>query len=106
MSVNRTRFLIDQLLNTAQGAALVTQDGEGLWVRAHRSCEIGLLPLAAENAARYFPTSATEISTKAIKMVSKPENNILRLINIPTLIRKKGINIDFPINSIRFISGE
>src|SRR5690606_7827370 len=56
--------------------------------------------------AKYFPPMETAIITDATLMVSKSLKKTLKSINIPTLMRKKGIKIALPTNSTRFINEE
>ncbi|MNY12387.1 hypothetical protein D3C86_1454660 [compost metagenome] len=49
---------------------------------------------------------ATNVNVAAIIKASGPRNKTLTSTIIPTLIKKKGMKIAFPINSIRFISAE
>ena len=56
--------------------------------------------------ARYFPPIEIVIINAATLMVSKSLKKTVTSINIPTLIRKKGIKIAFPTNSTRFINDE
>ena len=56
--------------------------------------------------ARYFPPIEITIIKAATFMVSKSLKKTVTSINIPTLIRKKGIKMAFPTNSTLFINEE
>ena len=56
--------------------------------------------------ARYFPPMEMVIIKAATFIVSKSLKKTVTSINIPTLIRKKGIKIAFPTNSTRFIKDD
>ena len=60
----------------------------------------------ANQAGINFDTVATTHMTTATHIVVRSYKNTWKLTNIPTPIRKNGINKAFPTNSIRFISAD
>src|SRR5690606_41142433 len=57
-------------------------------------------------AAKYFPPIEQAIITSATIMVSQLLKKTEKSIIIPTLIKKNGMNMALPTNSIRFINDE
>ena len=59
-----------------------------------------------DEVVKYFPPMEMTIMSNATLIVSKSLKKTVKSINIPTLIKKKGIKIAFPTNSTLFISDE
>ena len=57
-------------------------------------------------AASHFPASAVTVSVPATISAAVPFNRTDTSTNMPTLMRKKGMNKELPMNSIRFIKAE
>ena len=57
-------------------------------------------------AASHLVARAIAVNAPAIINAPDPFNNTRKSTSIPTLIKKKGIKIALPVNSIRFINGE